>query len=184
MKAATIGKITRPRIGFTGTIDDRIYLDLIDFILNHNQNWAIILIGTVNKSRVFQYLREKRNVYFLGWKDNMFLPAYINTFDVCIIPYKMNEFTKGISPIKAFEYLALGKPVVATDLPALRSLKANGLIKIAKDKEEFLSHLNDYLVNDDQNIKNDRIEFAKTNTWQKRIDEISKIINTSGKSDH
>lgn len=172
-----IKRIPRPRIGFVGILDDRIDYELIDFMAREQYDWTIVLIGLFNKGDIIKHLRQRKNIHVLGWIDNNLLPVYINSFDVGIIPYKINEFTKGISPIKVFEYLALGKPVVATDLPALRALNINGLIKIAKSKQDYLECIKDYLINDTITAKNFRIEFAKANTWQNRTDSISKILN-------
>lgn len=169
--------IPRPRIGFTGTIDNRIDFELLDFVLAQNHNWQIVLIGIVRTNKIFKYVESRKEIHLLDWKDNSILPAYINAFDVCILPYKINEFTKGISPIKIFEYLALGKPVVAVDLPSLRNLSEDNFIKSAKTRKEFYDYIAGYLTNDAQDTKDRRIEFAKKNTWRNRIEIVSKVIN-------
>jgi len=169
-------KIKGVRIGFIGTLDDRIDLELIDFIANQHEDWAIILVGPV-KNRGLGFLRKK-NVYLPGYLNSSFIPSCISLFNICIIPYKVNEFTSGISPIKVFEYLSVGKPIVATELPSLRDLEIKNLLKIAKDKPEFVKQIESSLRNDGQEDKKIRIKFAKNNTWQHRVDSISEIINS------
>ena len=174
-------KIKSAKIGFVGTFDNRIDDALIDFIAEKHQDWAVILIGFTGKSKVVKFLKRK-NIHLIEWIDNNLLPAYINLFHVCIIPYKVNEFTKGIFPIKVFEYLSLGKPVVATRLPALEALQKQKFVKIAEGKEEFLKQIEGYLSNDSLNDRNLRVEFAKSNTWHNRIESISEVINDYARS--
>lgn len=121
-------------------------------------------------------LQLRRIIRKLKFSKIILQLAYINKFDVCIILYKINKFTEGISLVKLFEYLAFGKPVVATDLPSLRDLHLNVLIKIAKTKDKFEAGIAGCLLNDPREVKNRRIEFARNNTWAKRIEEVSNII--------
>ena len=113
-----------------------------------------------------------------GVVDHKLLPFYIKSFDVGIIPYKVNSFTQGISPIKVFEYLALGRPVVATELKSLKSLSEGNLIKTASSKVDFLRCIKDSLSGNNVNLVNSRIEFAKANTWEIRVATIAAILNT------
>lgn len=169
-----IKNIPRPRIGFVGTLDDRIDYELTNFIARNHNDWAIVLVGLADNRKVTKYLKEKRNIHMLGWRDNNLLPVYINSFDICIIPYKINEFTKGIFPIKLFEYLALGKPVVSTRLPALERYK--DVIAIADTKEDFIRDIALSLEEKGNELVNKRLKLAQENTWYRRLEIISKLI--------
>lgn len=165
-----------PLLGFIGTMDERLDLELLDFIVDNNPKWAIIFIGIKRKNRIIRHLERKNNIYLLGWRNNDLLAGYIKSFDVCIIPYKINDFTKGISPVKLYDYLAFGKPVVSTNLPDLGDLNSSKLISVAKDKDEFCRQISSYLVFDDPDTQTRRIEFSRNNTWTHRVDDISGII--------
>lgn len=168
--------IPRPRIGFVGTFDERVDYHLIEFISQERPDWSITLIGLPEEKSTIRNLKLRNNIYMIGWKDNNVLPAYVNYFDVCICPYIVNDFTKGVSSIKIFEYLALGKPVVTTDLPFFRHLHLTGLIKVVRNKEEFLRGIQEYLTNDEEVLRKARIDFSKQNTWEERVGRISEIL--------
>lgn len=168
--------IPRPRIGFVGTFDERVDYQLLGLISEKFHNSSIVLIGLPEMKSAVRRLSLRNNIYMIGWKDNNVLPAYVNYFDVCICPYIVNDFTKGVSSIKIFEYLALGKPVVTTDLPFFRHLHLTGLIKVVRNKEEFLRGIQEYLTNDEEVLRKARIDFSKQNTWEERVGRISEIL--------
>ncbi|MCX5715333.1 MAG: glycosyltransferase [Candidatus Omnitrophica bacterium] len=167
-------KIAAPRIGFVGTLDHRIDYDLLDAIARERKEWSIILLGEQVGCRARRL--KRKNIYVLGRRDNKLVPSYISLFDVCILPYKVNNFTRGISPSKVFEYLSLGKPVVSTDLPDLGPLADSGLLKIANNGRDFIRYIDSYLGHDSQDVKDSRIRFARLNTWDKRVEHISEIL--------
>ena len=88
-------------------------------------------------------LRGLPNVHLLGPKPHEQIPDYIAAFDVCLIPYVVDDFTSNISPAKLNEYLALGKPVVSTDLAEVRRFnEANGaVVRIGATREEFIAQV-------------------------------------------
>ncbi|MFX0200872.1 MAG: glycosyltransferase, partial [Candidatus Hodarchaeota archaeon] len=113
-------------------------------------------------------------VFVAGKRRYEEIPAFIEAFDVALIPYRLNEVTRAVYPVKLHEYLILGKPVVSTDLPEVRQF--SDVVFIAGSKEEFVSNVLIALKNNDQRKKRDRINVAKNNSWEKRIREISKCI--------
>jgi len=173
-----ISSIPRPVIGFVGAID-RYKLDfqLVTYLAERNPNWSIVLIGPVGQAenqtdvRVF---KEKQNIYLLGQKDYKVLPNYIKAFDVCIIPYLNSEYTAGCFPLKFFEFMATGKPIVISGLPALEEY--DGLVKIAHSKEEFSRLVQMVLKSDSEKNKQRRMKIAKKNTWDEKVKTITKII--------
>lgn len=172
-----ISDIPKPRIGFVGTLNNRIDYKLIDFIAKRRPDWHIVLIGAISIKKIVNFLKGRKNIHFLGCVEHNSLPFYIKSFDVGIIPYKINDFTRGISPIKVFEYLAFGKPVVASQIPALEALSAKGLIKVTTNKEDFLESILQYLTYDSPDTYNSRLDFAKDNTWRKRVEFISEVLD-------
>ncbi|HAZ10428.1 MAG TPA: hypothetical protein DCY56_04905 [Candidatus Omnitrophica bacterium] len=163
-----------PKIGFVGTLDGRIDYELINFIAEAHYDWTIVLLGLVIDRRYAKCLNKRKNIQMLGWIDNNLLPLYINSFDIGIAPYKINEFTKGISPIKVFEYLALAKPVVSTRIPSLE--KYEDVICIADNKEDFIRGIEILLKDKGKESSCKRLKLAQENTWSRRVDVISEVI--------
>lgn len=168
--------IKKPIIGYIGGIHRHVDFDLLMYIANSNSNWSLVLIGPIQTD--ISSLEQLPNIVFLGEKDFHLLPGYIKEFDVCIIPYLKNEFTKTVYPTKLNEYHALGKPVVATELPEIITFNKENknLVLIAKTKEEFVKKIQDALEKKDGNLVNKRIESAKRHSWNIRIEKMSDLI--------
>lgn len=173
-----IANIKHPIIGFIGNlVSYKVDFELIRYLAISHPEWSIVLIGDVaeveNKDRI-EKLALTPNIFMLGGKRYSLLPSYIKTFDVCILPNRINEYTKNMFPMKFFEYLATGKPIVLTQLLALNEY--NDICYIAKDKDEFVQYIEKALKEDDLELKQKRIETAKKNNWEIRIEEMSKLI--------
>jgi len=173
-----IANIKHPIIGFIGTIVSyKVDLELIKHIALIHPEWAVVLIGDVAEGENKEEIKELEsitNIFMLGGKRYESLPGYIKAFDVCILPNKINEYTKNMFPMKFFEYLATGKPIVLTPLPAVNEYRE--ICYIAKDKEEFVGYIEQALSENNLELKQRRIEIAKENTWEVRIEEMSKLI--------
>ena len=114
---ADIAAIPHPRLGFFGLIRDWVDLDLLADVARKRPDWHIVMIGdsTVDLTAY----RGLPNMHFLGRKPYADLPAYCRAFDVGLIPFKINELTEAVNPIKLREYLAAGLPVVSTPMPEI-----------------------------------------------------------------
>ena len=112
-------KIPHPRIGYVGYLKSEIDLELLLEIARKRKDWSIVLVGYINKShknieKHIELLRCEKNVYFLGGKKPEDLPKYMKEMDVCLMCYRKTGYTNYIYPMKLHEYLACGKPIVAT----------------------------------------------------------------------
>ena len=171
-----IEKIPGPKIGFLGSIvAGKVDFDLIRYAASSHPDWFFVFVGPVGKGINISEFTSLGNIYFLGYKKLCELPGYLKDFDVAIIPYLLNEVTKGISPLKLYEYLAAGKPIVSTNIPEADPLKE--VIKICENKEGFVSAVEDLLRNDSRKDVQKRLEVAKENTWGKRIEACFKEMN-------
>jgi len=172
-----IATIAGPILGFVGAVDSyKLDFELIDYISKENPEWSIVIIGPkLDKSGKKIKAPERENIYYLGRKEYVQLPNYIQNFSVCIIPYKITKYTERAFPIKVYEFLATGKPVVTTDLPAIQDL--NGIIKIAKSNEEFCILVREVLSDDNEERMKKRIEIAKRNTWETRVEKLMYYVN-------
>ncbi|WP_343674948.1 glycosyltransferase [Chitinophaga sp.] len=110
-----------PVIGYVGAlITSRLDISLLQQIATQRPEWTLVLVGPEDDAFRNSALHQLNNVHFMGVRHTTELPSWINTFDVCINPQELNEMTIGNYPRKIDEYLALGKPVVATDTVAMQ----------------------------------------------------------------
>ena len=168
-----ISRIKKPIAGFLGTIDSRIDIRYILKACRDLPDWSFVLIGPVHKNE--RLLSKQNNVFLLGPKRFEDLPLYLSQFDVCMIPYVLNKMTLNCFPLKLYEYFSAGKPVVASDLPALRD--HSDLVHIAKTENMFPNILKRALENDCQDLRSRRIEVAGRNSWERKVVELSEIIS-------
>lgn len=159
----------KPIIGYFGAIAEWFDNDLVEFLARSRPNLTFVFIGDTYGSNL-KNLRSLHNVFFLGERPYFELPNYLHSFDVCLIPFKINRLTKAAHPIKIYEYFAAGKPVVATSMPELESMK--NLCYIAQDENDFLSKLDIAVREDNELLSRERIEFAKMNTWDIRFNSM------------
>ncbi len=121
-------------------------------------------------------LREMKNVYFLGIKEITQVPHYVRVFDVCIVPYKLNEQTENLSPLKLYDFMAMGKEIVTTDFPIAREFK--DILHIAESNDSFVNCIKEALAEKDEALFTKRRQIAAQNTWEDRIVELSSIIES------
>ncbi len=167
--------IGKPILGFTGYLDDWVDIRLIRQIADSNRNWQVVLIGPVRTDITILLRRE--NVHLIQRKPYRLIAGYIRHFDVCLLPFKINPLTHAVNPLKIYEYLALGKPVVATATAEMEFFK--DLVYSARHPEEFIAKIV-FLLNDrgtGHQSGNTRVrEFLSQHTWEKRGEEITRII--------
>jgi len=168
-----IEKIKYPIIGYYGAISSWFDDKLLMYLARKRPQWQFVLIGNVSSPLKLKSLLGMANIYFLGEKHYRDLPAYLNSFDVCLIPFLKNKLTCAVSPIKLFEYLAAAKPVVSVDLPEVR--KCGKLVYLAKNKKDFLEKVETALKEKNFLLKKKRQQFACHNTWTTRYNQIIKF---------
>jgi len=169
-------KIKKPIIGYIGTIEERIDADLLAYLASENPEKSFVLIGPLwpNFRSELKKFRKFKNVHLLGRRPYQVSPYYLQNFEVAIIPHKMNEFMKHTSSLKLLEYFSAGKPVVS--IPASGAEKLGHLVYLANNFSEFKKGINQALLEDSQELKEKRKEYALSNSWEKRVKEMIKII--------
>ncbi len=128
-------------------------------------NRSFVLIGWQDESFEKSELHTLKNVFYLGKKHTSQVPAYLQNFDVCINPQVVNEITIGNFPLKIVEYLALGKPVVATSTNTMQEVFTDHTY-LATDKTTFLQQVENALAEDNEELQQERIRFAKNFSWE------------------
>ena len=168
--------INNPIIGYVGALQSiRLDLEIIEHIAAANPEWSVVLVGPEDNEFKRSGLHQINNVHFLGSKDPKDLPAYINAFDVCINPQIVSQVTIGNYPRKIDEYLAVGKPVVATKTDAMSIFSEHTYL--AETKEDYVELIKNALAENNDNLKKQRKAFAASHTWENSVAEIYKAIN-------
>jgi glycosyltransferase involved in cell wall biosynthesis len=170
-----IRHLPHPLVGYFGAIDHWIDLGLIEYLARSRPRWSFVFIG--NQAISVANLSLLPNVHFLGKRPFQDLPRYGRAFDATIIPFRIDDLTISVSPIKLKEYLAMGKPVVSTPLPAVMDYAAaGGLVRVAGDAESFLQLLERDLRDDSKKLVLARQESVRSDTWKARAEEVSRAI--------
>jgi glycosyltransferase involved in cell wall biosynthesis len=161
--------IPKPIIGYTGNICHRLDYDLIKSICEGNTDKSIVLVGPRNHGGHTNInLDNIPNLYFTGPKKIEQLPLYLAHFQVLILPFLCNEITKSIYPLKINEYLASGKPIVAT--PFSEDIELfHPLISLEKDHKAFNESIANELSTDTNQKAESRYLEASKNTWKGRV---------------
>jgi GT2 family glycosyltransferase/glycosyltransferase involved in cell wall biosynthesis len=155
----------RPTIGYFGAIAEWFEVDWIERCAKARPDWDFALIGHTGGADV-SALADLPNVRLLGEQPYLELPRFLADFDVAIIPFKINELTRCTNPVKLYEYMAAGKPVVASPMPEV--VEATPLVYIARDSEEFEKQIDAALREDTPALRSERANWAKTHTWKQR----------------
>lgn len=168
-------------IGYVGTLSSiRLDIEIMKYVANSFPEHQIVLVGPEDDEFKSSELHDLSNVHFLGHKASHQLPSYINFFDLCINPQLINEITIGNYPRKVDEYLAFGKPVVASKTSTMETFAA--YVYLASSKEEYVELIQKALAEDSPDLRTCRIRYALTHTWENSINEIYKAINSTLKS--
>lgn len=161
-------------IGYYGAIAEWFDVDLVAEIARRFADCCIRLVGadTINASA---RLRHLPNVEFIGEVAYTQLPRYLHGFDVCLLPFRILPLTIATNPVKVYEYLSAGKPVVSVDLPELHQFE--GQVEIAGDCDQFLAALSRVLHSDaGEQPRERRRAFALRQTWAQRASELVDAI--------
>jgi teichuronic acid biosynthesis glycosyltransferase TuaH len=163
--------ICKPLIGYVGALlSSRLDIDIIRYIATARPTWNVVLVGPEDEAFKKSDLHHMDNIHFLGPKLPEQLPAYIHSFDVCINPQVVNELTIGNYPRKIDEYLAVGKPVVATRTKTMEVFE--GHCSLATDKQQFVDLIENCMKINSEELAIERKEFASTHTWENSVGKI------------
>lgn len=170
--------IPKPVLGFVGVLRNWVDTSVIEYAARSRPDWSVVLIGPEGDADL-SGLKTLKNVHFLGAKPNDTLPAYISSFDIALNAFVKSDLSKDVSPLKFYEYLATGKPVVSTGQP-LQVLSYADCVYIAEDAKGYLTACEEALAETGEERRNLRIAGAKAASWDGRVAEIVKICIQNG----
>ena len=168
--------IPRPIIGFSGSIGKWIDIELLIQVSKRFEKESLVIIGLNEKNPNIHKLQQLKNVHFLGMKSREEVPQYISGFDVCLMPFNRTEVGKGLLPLKMFEYLALGKPIVATSSEVLKQFEK--VLYLADDKDAFVQEIENAMGDHDRTNSDSRRKYALKYSWKNRVSDYLVAIQT------
>jgi glycosyltransferase involved in cell wall biosynthesis len=168
---ADLKQIPRPRVGFVGVLFGFLDYELLHRVAAGLPHVSFVFVGPVEESGRMgvEALRKLPNVYFLGRKARQDIPAYVHNFDVCINPFRIDAVSRAVSPLKVYEYLACGKPVISTPMEGLSRDDAGSLITfVAPDRfdEALRLEMNSRHVKERHQ---ERMRAAEAFSWDRRF---------------
>jgi len=170
-----------PVIGSVGALDSYKYdFDLLHTIASRHTDWNFVLIGAPlvrHDSREagvsFTRLQQLPNIHALGPMERQEVPALVAHFDICVIPYRANEYNRASFPLKFWEFMASGKPIVVSGLPELQPYEE--LVSFAESTEDFEAAITASLQGPDVHQQKRRI-LARDHSWQSRACALSLLL--------
>jgi glycosyltransferase involved in cell wall biosynthesis len=167
-----IAPLRKPVLGYFGVIDERMDYDLLVKLAEANPDWSIAMVGPHVK---VDKLPQCPNLHWLGQKNYAELPAYCKAFDVCMMPFALNEATEFINPTKALEYMATGKPIVSS---AVADVVTNfgSVVNIAGTHEQFISLCRKAIEKPDAERIEAGITKASENSWDSIVAQLEQHV--------
>ncbi len=175
--AEEVASLARPVVGFSGNfLGQKVDLDLLASLARRRPDWTLLLVGPGRGETQadLDRLVSLPNVRWVGPKPYADVPRYVAAFDVALIPYVENAYTSSCFPLKTFEYLAAGKPVVATGLPELAGLEPH--VTLATRLDEVVTEIEAALARSSDDERERRMALAAVNTWEERANRLLGLI--------
>jgi glycosyltransferase involved in cell wall biosynthesis len=169
---ADIAQLPHPVIGFYGTLQDWVDLDLIAYLARSHPEWSLVLIGPIMVDTAA--VAGLPNVHLLGRRAHGELPAYCKGFDVGLIPYRVIDRMPFVNPIKLREYLSAGLPVVSTAVPEVR--RYPHWCAVGEDHESVRLAIEQALRDDSPEKRRSRSSAMASETWEARVAEVDRIV--------
>jgi len=174
---AATRSLARPVIGYIGGLHRHVDFEMLAQSARARPDWSWVFVGAI-QTEVGE-LAGLPNVHIIGQRPHNELADFIRAFDVCIVPYVKSAYTETVVPTKINEYLAMGKPVVSTELPAVCDFNRqyNILLTSPAESERFLGALEKARTEPvDEEVLRRRREVAALGSWETRLEEMSKLI--------
>jgi O-antigen/teichoic acid export membrane protein len=169
--------ISHPILGSVGALDSYKYdFELLTESAKAHPEWQFVFVGSPiveQKTSALRTLKKLPNVHMIGSVPREHVPAYVSYFDICLIPYKNNTYNEASFPLKFWEFMATGKPIIASGVPELEEYEP--LIAYAKNAKEFSQQIESILTSNAPTDKK-RIALAKKHGWNERARDLMKLL--------
>lgn len=172
-----IAAVPRPRVGYLGFLKKQLDWELLEALATRHGEWSFVFVGPRQKGTgiegILDRLAERANVHFLGAKSISEIGAYPQHFDVSVLPYVMNDYTRYINPLKFYEYLAAGPPIVGVPIRSLQDF--DHVAHLADGVDEWSEALGRALTEgaSDPDGPESRQRLAREFDWDLRVREVA-----------
>ncbi|MBT2339004.1 glycosyltransferase [Pseudomonas fluorescens] len=168
-----LGGLVGPVIGYYGALAQWLDFPLLAALADRRPDWNFILLGDVFVDDMAG-LEHKPNVHILGIKPYSQMPLYLHHFDACLIPFRLYNVTHAVDPVKFYEYISAGKPVISTPLNEMSVYK--DLLYFATGVDEFIEQIERALAEHDLALYKRRLEVARANDWRDRFNTTQRAL--------
>jgi glycosyltransferase involved in cell wall biosynthesis len=169
-----IASLPQPVFGYFGVIDERIDYDLIRALAASRPDASVVMVGPVVKVDPAA-LPKAPNILWLGQRDYAALPGYVKGFNVCLMPFALNEATEFINPTKTLEYMSAGKPIVSTAVPdVVRNFTP--VVRVARSARDFVALTSEAALNPSDALLRQGLDMAASASWESIVGKMSKLI--------
>jgi len=176
-----LADIPEPRIGYVGFLSNRrLHLELLIELAERKPEWSFVFVGPEDADFSSSRLHNLSNVWMLGPRKPEELPGYVKGFSVCLNPQRINDATIGNYPRKIDEYLAMGKPTVASSTQAMDYFR--DYTYLGETAEDYLRLIELALQEDSQDLQKKRMLFARSHTWENNVQAIYDAIAKTEKN--
>jgi glycosyltransferase involved in cell wall biosynthesis len=171
---ADITHLKKPVLGYFGVVDERMDYDLVAKLADANPEWSVAMIGPAIKVDQARF-PQRPNLHWLGGREYKDLPACCKGFDVCLMPFAMNEHTEFINPTKSLEYMATGRVVVSSAVPDVIS-NFGSIVKVAHSHDELIALCREAAESPDQKAIERGLKMASENSWESIVNKLERHI--------
>lgn len=180
LEKTEISHISNPIIGFIGVLFKYLDYPKIERTIIENPNYEFIFIGRIEDNVGVNMINKYPNVRLLGYKSPSKIPHYLANFDVCLNPFKIDEVGNHVSPLKIFEYMAMGKPIVSStisDFKEFLGIDHSTLIYWSNpDEDNYTDAINNALKEESYLLREKRRAFAEDNSWDKLFQKLDQFL--------
>jgi len=173
---AALSSLKKPIIGYFGNIERRIDYDLLKLVLDQHPEWTLALVGPVDRNYFPDWFEKIPNVAILGPQAYETMPGFLKGFDVAIIPFKVDHVSRTIFPLKLYEYLGAGKPVVTTPFNPDVIDPLALVVSVAATAGEFARAIQKELQENSETKIQQRLAVARDNTWEARGQAFARLL--------
>jgi len=168
------------RIGYTGRIKRQLDWELLLELTSRHPEWSFVFVGPVTDDpevvAVVHKMSQRPNIHFLGFKTVEQLASYPQHFDVCMMPYRMTDYTKYIYPLKLHEYLASGKPTVGSPILSLKQF--DHVVRLAQTVDEWSEAISGCLGPEERSVArmDERQKVARDHDWDRLVEVVARTL--------
>jgi glycosyltransferase involved in cell wall biosynthesis len=174
-KFESISDLRNPVIGYFGTLTAMNDIELLEYCTENLSQYSFVIAGSVT-SGDYTKLKQMPNVQMIGKVPYSQIASLCNSFSLCLLPWKMNEWIKSCNPLKFFEYMASGKPIVSVPIREVAQ-NYNDIVSVCGSKEEFCRSIEWELFNDNKERRDKRIAAAKEHSWDNHNEKLTALIS-------